>query len=223
MNLNKKLILLVGCISAILHTSNAQEEVMDESIYNRATTFYIEATEQYEQKNYQLAVENFTRAIETNPNNSDYFFGRATSYYELKKYTEALSDINTAMNLEQNQPDYHYYAGNIHFKLKNFAEAASNYTKALSFIDNSLFTSINLNSVYYNRGMSWLSLNKYQEAKKDFLWLINDDAENPEATYYLAFSLMKLNQLPEACDYFQKAKNLGMTKASEYLQKMNCR
>lgn len=48
----------------------------------------------FSKKNYEKAVEFFSKAIEKNPTNLDFYFNRAVSFIELKKYEEACNDLS---------------------------------------------------------------------------------------------------------------------------------
>src|SRR3954469_10654006 len=50
-------------------------------------------------KEYDKAVEEFTKAIEAEPNDSKNYFNRATAYRGLNKFAEAFADYSKAIEL----------------------------------------------------------------------------------------------------------------------------
>ena len=51
------------------------------------------------QKDYQGAIDDFTKAIELNPKSADAYFYRANAYAGNKQYTEAVDGFNTAISM----------------------------------------------------------------------------------------------------------------------------
>ena len=56
-----------------------------------------------EKKDYECAIENYTKAIKASSNNADAYVGRAWAYLEKSKYDDVISDCNKAIQLN---PDY---------------------------------------------------------------------------------------------------------------------
>jgi tetratricopeptide (TPR) repeat protein len=52
-----------------------------------------------------LAIEEFTRAIEINPNWGELFYNRGCTYSKMHKYDLAISDYNRALELNRNNVD----------------------------------------------------------------------------------------------------------------------
>lgn len=51
------------------------------------------------QKNYLVAIENFTESLNINPFQAHTHFRRAMAYYEIQEYENAMNDLNDAMSL----------------------------------------------------------------------------------------------------------------------------
>lgn len=191
--------------------------IINEGDYNTANIFYENAKAAYEMENYAGAANWFTKAIELNPNNSDYFFGRAVSQVERNKLDLAIRDIEMAMSLEKDQPDYHFQAGSIYFKAEKYKEAASHYGLSVQHQgNNDVF--INIKKALFNRGVCYLMDHDYARAIRDFDEVIADDTENGDAYYNRGVALLKLNKMQSACKDFQTALELEVHKASVHIK-----
>ena len=51
------------------------------------------------QKNYEWAIENYTKSLEINEFQAHTFFRRAMAYYEIQEYEKSMNDLNNAINL----------------------------------------------------------------------------------------------------------------------------
>ncbi len=195
----------------------AQEEEKEVNIYE-ATQFYEQAKNAYDDKNYQVAKDFFTLAIEENPNNSDYLFGRSLSYLALNQFDSAAIDIEKAILFEPNQPDYHHYAGNIYFKYGDINLAVTNYLKAAENQGNG-DVYINETSNFYNLGTCFLILKSYAQATIYFTKVIDFDKDYAIAYYNRGIANERLKLKSLACMDFSAAYEKGIEKAKSKISK----
>ena len=113
--------------------------------------------EEYEKGNYKEAIENFSKAIESHPDDAFLYNNRGlATYYGAKKakeYKKAISDYSKAIELK---PDYavaYHNRGLAYFKRGGwtntgpFGKAISDFTKTIELKPDYL-------DAYYNRGLS---------------------------------------------------------------------
>ena len=214
-----KAIIICLIFFTLLQPAFGQEHdlIIDEQDFEQAVGYYNEAVELFAFGESEGALKLFTQAIQLNPNNSDYFFGRASCYYDLGHYPKAANDIEQAIEMEPDQSDYHYYAGNIYFHQENYLRAIRNYTQSIEAESNPDIQ-LDLQNIYFNRGVSYLNEQEYDKAEADFRSVLNEDPENIEATHNLAVSLLK-QQKQNACETFRKAKTLGSENSQQYLNR----
>ena len=76
-----------------------RDDILELQTLHNADEYYNMGVEQYYHKRYQGAIDNFTRAIELVPNDSDMFFSRGLAKLLLHQNKEALDDFLKAMEL----------------------------------------------------------------------------------------------------------------------------
>ncbi|MCA2896703.1 tetratricopeptide repeat-containing S1 family peptidase, partial [Microcystis sp. M039S1] len=122
--------------------------------YNRGNLYY------YQQK-YDLALSDYDKAIELNPNYAKAYYNRGVLYYDQKKYELALADWNKAIELNPNFTDAYYNRGNLYYNQQKYDLALSDYNKAIDINPNDA-------GAYLNRGGLYSYQQKYELALADF-------------------------------------------------------
>ncbi len=80
---------------------------------------------------YRGAIEDFNKAIEIDPNNSDNFNNRGIARSELGDHQGAIEDYTRAIALDPNDAAAYSNRGNSKSKLKDYEGAISDYSKAI--------------------------------------------------------------------------------------------
>lgn len=80
---------------------------------------------------FDKAIENFTKAVESEPLNGDIHFNRGLVYIAKREYTKAIADINKAIELKGDFPEAHHALGNVYDQQQDFARARQEYNKAI--------------------------------------------------------------------------------------------
>ena len=130
------------------------------------------AYENYERRNYKLALKNFNKLISFDSSNGDFYLSRGKIKNELKKYKEALHDIDKAIELFIEQPDkFHimretgcfFFRGLTQCNLKQFKEALCDFKEALKidFCENTF-------PIRFYIGQCHYLLKEYEEAEEQF-------------------------------------------------------
>ncbi|WP_336182923.1 tetratricopeptide repeat protein, partial [Fusobacterium polymorphum] len=175
--------------------------------YNRGNTFSI-------LKEYEKAIDDYSRAIELNPNNASYYYNRGISFNRLKEYEKAIDDYNKAIELNPNDASYYYNRGNTFSILKEYEKAIDNYSRAIELNPNNA-------SYYYNRGNTFSILKEYEKAIDDYNKAIELNPNN--ASYYYnrgnTFSILK--EYEKAIDDYSRAIDLNPNDASYYYNRGN--
>ncbi len=114
----------------------------------------------YFNKNYQSAIQAYSRAINLNSNFAEAYNNRGNSYFQLQNYSQAQQDLQIAARFNNFDARIHNNLGSAYL-LQNMYDAAINeYTQAINLNPN-LFTA------YYNRALAYCYAGKFQEALPD--------------------------------------------------------
>ena len=177
--------------------------------------------EEYEKGNYQEAIENFTRAIESHPDDAFLYNNRGlATYYGAKKakeYKKAISDYSKAIKLK---PDYavaYNNRGLAYFKRGGwtntgpFDKAISDFTKAIELKPDYL-------DAYYNRGLTHThflhyyskpftedTVDRFNKATADFNKVLDLDPDYVLAYAGLGNAYYRHGEWDKATEYYNKA------------------
>nr|NCR82312.1 serine protease [Microcystis aeruginosa K13-10] len=98
------------------------------------------------QQKYELALSDWNKAIELNPNYAMAYYNRGVLYDDQKKYELALADWNKAIELNRNFTEAYNNRGVLYQNQKKYDLALSDYSKAIDINPNDA-------KAYYNRGL----------------------------------------------------------------------
>lgn len=102
----------------------------------------------YNNKDYERAISELTKAIELNPSLSEAYIKRGVSKYNQKDFEGAISDLS---NLDlKNDVDAYIARSYSYYKLNYYSQAISDYDKLLELNPKD----INKGALYYNRGIA---------------------------------------------------------------------
>ncbi|PVU95412.1 hypothetical protein BB561_001827 [Smittium simulii] len=82
-------------------------------------------------RDYQSAVEQYSKAIDLDKTNSIYFANRSAAYCQLNKFEEAQTDAQTAVDIDPSYAKAYSRLGHACFGAGNFTDAAEAYQEAL--------------------------------------------------------------------------------------------
>ena len=174
------------------HSSNENQRaeiknsIAQNSKYFSALVELEQGNKFYFGKNYQMAIENYSRAIKLNPNFAEAYNNRGNAYFLLQQYSKAQQDLQNAAQLNKFDARIHNNLGSAYL-LQNLYDAAINeYTQAINLNPN-FFTA------YYNRALAYCYAGKFQEALPDSERAIQLNPSSVEAKNLYAKILNRLN------------------------------
>jgi clan AA aspartic protease (TIGR02281 family) len=139
-----------------------------------ALDYFLLGNESFNQSNFSLATEYYSKAIEINNKYLRAYYNRGTALSKLKDHKGAISDYNKAIELNHDFADAYYNRGNSKYELNDYQGAINDYTKAIELDSND-------NKAYFNRGNSFKTLKKYDLAIKDYSKSIELDSNDKSA------------------------------------------
>ena len=79
---------------------------------------------------FDAALNDYSKAIQLNPNNPNVFLYRGFLYYQNEEYESAIIDFNTVIDLDPHNPFAYYNRGMIYTKLQKEDEACDDFHTA---------------------------------------------------------------------------------------------
>ena len=123
----KKLLLILLCLPMI-------------GVGQTAYDYYIQGIEYQDLGEYQLAINNYTKAINEYPDYAPAYYNRGITYNKLGKYEDAIADFNRAICIGK------------HFEIPN--NELGNYEHAIVDYTRDIRIDLDYADAYLNRGIS---------------------------------------------------------------------
>jgi len=113
------------------------------------------------EKNYNLAIEYFNRAILLDTRDYELVANRGNVYFDLKKPELAIKDYRRALSMK---PDFPEALDNMGAQ---FA-ILGHYDSALKYVDRAIALKPDLKPAYSNRALTYMRINRFDDAIKDW-------------------------------------------------------
>jgi len=202
---------------------------------NEAKILFKKGEKFYSSGDYDKAIEYFTRAIEIEPNNSEFYYWRAKAYYEKGKqfdlkydggniivtafirflrwlyknrnFNKAIEDLTKAISYKSYDEDYYEQRGEIYYVIGKYDEAIYDFRMAISLKSVENYTYPSRSFLYLLCGRAYLKKGDYEEAISSFTKAIN---LFPDAFYYeeRGKAYYKIGEFRKAVEDFIEAINL---------------
>ena len=126
------------------------------------------------QRNLELAIEDFTRVIELEPNSPLAYNNRGGAYYEQDNLELAIEDFTRAIELNPDNDQAYYNRGVVHHKQGNLDQAIEDYTRAIELNPDN-------DQAYNNRGDVHQKQGNLDQAIEDHTRAIELNPDNDQA------------------------------------------
>jgi len=156
------------------------------------------------------ALADYDRAIELDPTFAQAYANRGNTCKALGQHAHALADYGCALELDPADTTAYYNRGNTYKALGQHAQALADYGCTLE-LDPTLA------QAYYNRGITYADLGKYAQALADYSRALEIDPTFAQAYFNLGALLANQGQLHEALPYLEKATQLGLQQAAQFV------
>ena len=137
----------------------------------QAETFNFKGETNLSKNFYNNAIEDFSRALEINPNYVDALINRGSAYAELGRFNDALMDFNRALKFEKRDAELFNKRGEVFLQNKMFNEAIKDFASALVLNPMS-------SDAYLNRGRAYSEKGMPEEAMIDFKQAVKADSDH---------------------------------------------
>jgi tetratricopeptide (TPR) repeat protein len=145
---------------------------------------------------YDNAADDFSHAIEKDPNEADHYYDRSWSYCNMDMFEDAIVDINKALILEPRKSLFYYDKGRFEYFAERFKEAVVDLTKGIELKPTE--------RKYIFRGKSYMELQEYDLALADFYKALDFESESYQAYYYIGLVKLLTEQYIDAVENFKK-------------------
>lgn len=148
-------------------------------------------------KDYQKAIENYTKAIEKKSNYAPSYYGRGLAYYYMDKYDLALDDFARAISYDAKYHQAFYSAGLCYTKLGKYSNAINNLEGAIELFGSSP-------DYYYALGNAYQFDEKYEKALASYSKAIEINPNYGLAFYGRGVMNKQLGNLNPAIEDLEK-------------------
>lgn len=161
------------------------------------------------QKDFECAIENYTKAIKANINNPEAYVGRAWAYIDKSKYDDALMDCNKALELSPDNAEAYAARGWVKGYQDDFPGSVADCDKAIELKSD-------FAEAYACRGVSQVRLESYARGFKDCDKAIKLKSDFAPAYNCRGLANFGQNNFKEALKDFDKALQLRPDYARAY-------
>jgi tetratricopeptide (TPR) repeat protein len=221
--------------------SAADLELIRPYYKDSANYYHLWGTLNYEQGNKAASIAMFDRALVIKPNNVEALINRGSVFSEQLNYDKAAQDFRKSLDIEPSNSLAMNNLGLILIETKQLDEAEKLIDKAISlsaqnaiFLNNKGYLKIQKNEIFEaeslikkslfqdstnsyahrNLGICLLKKNQYSLALQSLLKSYQIEPATPAIHYWLGEAYFQTGNATKACEYWQKGKSLGDTRAA---------
>ncbi len=148
------LIIIIPILFSCATTQQKQVEARDAEFYfNRGLTCY-------EKGQYDLAISDYTKALDINPRLALAFYSRAIAYGKKGQFDQAISDYTKALEIDPRYAEAYNNRGKVYWGKGQFDQAISDFNKAIEINPKDA-------RAYNNRGVAYYYKSEYEKSWKD--------------------------------------------------------
>jgi tetratricopeptide (TPR) repeat protein len=174
---------------------------------------------QEQMNRYNLAIEDYTRALELLPDSVSYYYNRAGAYLVTGDFESAIRDIEKLKTLKPEYGNINEIQAEALYKSAYNKVEASDFTAAEELLTKALELNAKVSHIFYARGICRENLKKFEEAIEDYSKAIElkpsfaDYYKNRGFLYYLQKNYRK------AIGDFDYALEIDPNSASTYFNR----
>jgi tetratricopeptide (TPR) repeat protein len=153
-------------------------------------------------RDYKAAIENYTKAINLDPENWEAFQGRGVAKASIENDTEAMGDFTKAIEINPLDGYSYYCRGRLNYA--NYKEAIQDFTRAIDIDSNNEY-SYCVDAFCYRARLKTLGLDDYSGAIEDYTKAIELDPNRSDSYYKRGSLFSTLKNYEDAINDYTKA------------------
>ncbi|KAG8761087.1 TOM (translocase of outer membrane) complex component [Serendipita sp. 396] len=151
------------------------------------------------------AKEQFSRALELNPQSIHTWLKMANIHLDQSNLDESMKCFEKALEYNPKDPDIYYHRGQIYFVMNEFVKAAEDYATSTELDKSFVFSHIQLAVAHYKSGGIQKSMVEFRRIMKEF-------PQHSEPPNYYGEILLDQERYQDAIEKFEKAIELEKNK-----------
>lgn len=155
------------------------------------------------QEKYEPALADFEKALEIKPEYLEAIYGKALTLFFKDEIKEASDLIDDALKSHPDYASLYYCRGLIQNTREKYAKAIDDFNKAFDLEISNKF------DLFLNRGVSYLNLAEYDNAREDLNKAIEMEPYNASAYHSRGRVLYELKEYENAVSDFQRSLELN--------------
>ena len=198
---------LFAVVLVLSLTACATTQVNNVDNVKMAEGYYMKGVSYLQKKNYELALVEFQRSIQTDKKNKNAHFALGSVSETMGKFAEAEGHYKDALDIDPNFSEAYNALGVVYSRQERWQEALKAFNKAL---ENKLYTTPHI--AYYNMAHVYMAQKNYEkaiEAYRDSKRFANYD----QTIYELGTALFDAGKVKEAVSEFQEGVLLSPSNA----------
>lgn len=155
-----------------------------------ADSYYNRGNSKYSLEDFSGAKDDYIKALELDPNFIDARYNLACANYFLEEYESAIKDLTKVIQIIPREAQIYTQRANAYFALNKFKLALQDYSLAILIEPNA--------NTFFNRGITFLDINYYQQANEDFTESLNFNPNDPALYFYRGVTHVLLGKYDKA-------------------------
>ena len=176
---------------------------------NLAEAYYQRGIAHNNDNNDDLAIMDYTQAIEMHPNYIEALSNRGEVYNRKGEYEKSVQDFEHVIHWEPDNPHGYFNRGNVYHKIRNYENAIQDFTNAIDLKSDFV-------AAYRNRGLTYMEKGDYEHGIADQNKAIALEPENANAYFNLGVIYTEKEDFDFAIENFTKAIELYPDFAGAY-------
>ena len=169
----------------------------------KASIYHYRGLAYHKKGGFDLAIEDFNKALELNPNNVETYHCRGLAYHKKGGFDLAIEDFNKALELNPNNVETYHCRGVTYYSKGDFDRAIEDFSKALKLNPD------NVGKTYHYRGLAYHKKGVFDLAIEDFNKALELNPNNVETYHCRGVTYYSKGDFDRAIEDFSKALKLN--------------